>query len=68
MSSKRRCASLTEYTPKLYSLARTIDATTANANAAYGVNVTANAENKTPNAPNRRCKLAEPAKVSFAMD
>ena len=62
-----RCASRTEYTPKIYSLASTTDATTASRNAANGENVTAKAMNKTPKAPKRRCKLAEPAKVGFAI-
>src|SRR5690554_4897953 len=64
---KGRCASRTEYTPKHYSLDNTTDATSASENAITGVNVTAKAENKTPNAPNLRCKLAEPAKVGFAI-
>ena len=62
-----RCASRTEYTPKIYSFASTTDATTASRNAANGENVTAKAVNKTPKAPKRRCKLAEPAKVGLAI-
>ena len=50
-----------------YSLDSTIDATNANENATLGANVTAKAENKTPKAPNLRCKLAEPAKDGFAI-
>lgn len=64
---KGRCASRTEYAPKHHSLARIIDATTANTNAAVGVNATDKAENKTPNAPNLRCKLAELANADFAI-
>jgi hypothetical protein len=43
------------------------DATNASANATMGVNVAAKAVYKTPNAPILRCKLAEPAKVGFAI-
>lgn len=64
---KGRCASRTEYTPKLYSLARTTDATIASENAVIGVNETAKAVNKTPNAPNFRCKLAELVNSGFAI-
>jgi hypothetical protein len=65
---RRRYASLTEYVPKHYNLANTIDATSVNAKATAGINATDKAANKTPNAPNRRCKLAEPVKVGFVID
>ena len=65
---KGRYASRTEYVPKLnYNLARTTDATNANENATYGANETANAVNKTPNAPSLRCKLAELVNLGFAI-
>ena len=64
---KGRRASRTEYAPKLYNFARTIDATIASENAAKGVNEAAKAVNKTPNAPSLRCKLAEPVNAGFAI-
>lgn len=67
MCSKGRCASRTEYAPKHHNLARIIDATTASTNAEAGVNATDNAENKTPNAPSLRCKLAELANADLAI-
>jgi hypothetical protein len=68
LCKKGRYASLTEYAPEFYNLANTIDATNVSENATVGMNVTAKAENRTPNAPNLRCKLAEPAKVEFVID
>ena len=59
--------SLTEYTPKLYNFARTIDATNASENATYGVNAAAKATNKAQKALNLRCKLAGPANFDFAI-
>jgi hypothetical protein len=68
MTNKGRYASLTEYVPKHYSLARRIDATNVKVNATAGTNETDKAANKTLNAPNRRCKLAEPVSVNLVID
>lgn len=44
-----------------------MDATIVNAKATNGVNETANAVNKTPNAPSLRCKPAEPVNTGLAI-
>lgn len=62
-----RCASHTEYAPKLYTLASTTAASSASPNAAGGAKDTANAVNSAPNAPSLRCKLAELVNVGFAI-
>lgn len=61
-------SSQTEYTPKLYNLAKTQDATIANTNAAIGGNEVTRTPNTTPNARRLRCKLAEPVKLVFVID